>query len=69
MVAEKPNVNAAARYSLKEAAKLLKLSRTTLWRYINHGKVRFGVRECNGAKYITGFEILRIWTKDVTINV
>lgn len=69
MVTEKPDVNAAARYSLKEAAELLKISRTTMWRFVSKGKARFGVRECNGAKYITGLEILRLWTKDVTVNV
>lgn len=61
MVCECPNISLDARYNMVQAARLLEISRSTLYRYIAEGSIKFGVRKVNGMKYITGQTIIQIW--------
>ena len=61
MVNEEPKVSDFARYSSGEACKLLGIHRNTLLRWVNEGKVKFGIRRANTRKFYLGREIKRIW--------
>ena len=65
MVTTPPRVSLGAHYSVSESAKLLQVSRSTLYKAINIGAQCGGidtrVRRDNGRRYITAEEILRYW--------
>lgn len=56
-----PNIEPEGRYNMVESARILGISRSTLYRYMVDGKVKFGIRKVNGSKYITGLQIVQIW--------
>jgi predicted site-specific integrase-resolvase len=61
MVNEKPNVPPTARYSLREAAKILGVNAKTISRAIERGVLRCGYRKMNNMPYVEGKEIMRMW--------
>ena len=61
MVSEEPNVSAAGRCSVTEAAKALGVHRNTLQRYTEAGLIKCGYRRANARKFYCGGEILRLW--------
>lgn len=65
MVTTPPQVSLGAHYSVSESAKLLQVSRSTLYKAISMGAYSGGidakVRRDNGRRYITAEEILRYW--------
>lgn len=65
MTKEQPNVEAAAWYSVSDAATLLGISRSTLYDAIRRGPGQGGIqgvpRRTNGKLKISGREILRYW--------
>jgi len=65
MVAIEPKVNAEGRYSLQEASDLLGVHRTTLLRWVNEGKIRYGIRRSNSRRFYLGREILRFWRAEI----
>lgn len=60
MVNEQPNVRPKWRYSISEAARILGVSPTTLYRYIKSGIMKNIIRP-NGQTVVTGSEITRFW--------
>lgn len=56
-----PKVRSGERYSLKEAAYYLGVSRQTLYRWRTKGAIDVGKVKVNGDLFITGEEILRVW--------
>lgn len=60
MINEQPDVKPKWRYSISEAARILEVSPTTLYRYIKSGLMKHVVRP-NGKSVITGSEITRFW--------
>lgn len=56
-----PNVPDNGRYSTTEAARVLGISRTTLYKYANAGMIKCGYRRANNRPFFEGREILRLW--------
>lgn len=61
MVTTCPNIAVDERFNLTETARILGISRSSLYRYITDGNIKFGIRKINGSKFVTGGEIIRIW--------
>ncbi len=61
MTRTEPQVNAAAKYSVCEAARAMQCSRATLWKYANYFKVVPTSSRVTGRNYFTGAQLLRIW--------
>ncbi|MDE6183214.1 MAG: helix-turn-helix domain-containing protein [Rikenellaceae bacterium] len=61
MTATEPKVDKDGRYSTKETAKMLGISRRTLDDHARIGKIKYGRRRSNGRRFYTGMEIVRYW--------
>lgn len=61
MVSIEPSVTPNGRYSIEETCKLLGIHRNTLCRYVNRGRIKYGIRMSTGKKFYLGSEILRFW--------
>lgn len=61
MIAHEPQVQPTERFAIGEAAKILGVTRNTLSRWIREGYVKFGIRKCNGRKFIIGQELVKVW--------
>ena len=61
MVSDRPNVLARAKYTVKETANILGISRKTLWRYTCDLKIRPVVNQCNNRRMYYGSEIMALW--------
>lgn len=61
MTVIEPKVDKDGRYSAKEAANLLGVSRSTLARSVKAGKIKCGIRRSNGRRFYLGMEIVRYW--------
>ena len=61
MITTEPKVSATARYTVRETAELLKLSKRTIYRYIEEGVMISQTRKLNGKQFITGLEITKRW--------
>ena len=62
MTKEEPKVSASGKYELREAAKALDVSPSTIQKWRAAGKIKCGTKRVNGRKFWTGREILRVWT-------
>ena len=60
MINEPPDVKPKGKYSIKETAEKLGVSRTTIYRYIKGGFLNRIIRP-NGKVAIAGSEITRFW--------
>lgn len=60
MINEPPDVKPKGKYSIKETAEKLGVSRTTIYRYIKGGFLNRTIRP-NGQVAIAGSEITRFW--------
>lgn len=61
-----PAVAAGGRYNISQAARVLGLSRGTVYKYMRLGLLEARVHAATGARYITGREIRRFWNgKDI----
>ena len=61
MIATEPHVSLTAKYELREAAKILQVSTSTITKWTARGKLRAGVKRVNGRRFWTGYELLRAW--------
>lgn len=61
MILEQPKVSPSGRYSLKQTASALEISRPTVYRMIAAGKLKTKRRESDNKQIVTGTEIIRIW--------
>lgn len=61
MVNDRPNVAEGAKYSIKQAAEKLGISRSTLYRYVEKCLIKPVYNVCNNRPMIYGSEILRLW--------
>lgn len=61
MTAEEPQVSLTGRYSPTEAAKILQIARATVYKYVQNGKVKIGLRRSNNRMFIPGTEIMKLW--------
>lgn len=61
MVTNEPQVSLSGRYSIEETCKHLGIDRSTLRRYTNKGKIKYGVRKATSRKFYLGSEIIRLW--------
>ena len=61
MTSTRPNVQPDELYQAKQAAQLLDIAPSTLYRYTNAGLLRCSTRKCNGRRIWKGSELLRIW--------
>ena len=65
MVNEMPDIPKKAKFSVKETAKILNVSKTSLYRYIKDGFIKANVRMFNNRIYFTGGEIMRFWGSEL----
>lgn len=56
-----PQINPSSRYELREAAKFLGVSPSTITRWTNRGLVRCYYRRINHRRVWLGEDLLRIW--------
>ena len=61
MTKEQPIISMTANYELREVAKLLDVSASSIIRWTKDGKMRSGVKRINGRRCWSGKEILRVW--------
>lgn len=61
MVTIQPKVAAAGRYTVKQTIKLLGISRSTLHRHTEAGKIHCGYRKSTLQKFYKGSEITKYW--------
>lgn len=65
MVNEIPNIPKKARFSVKETAEILRISKTSLYRYVKDGLIKADVRLCNNRIFFTGGEIIKFWGSEL----
>lgn len=65
MVNEVPDIPKKAKFSVKETAKILGVSRASLYRYIKDGFIKANVRMCNNRICFTGGEIIKFWGSEL----
>lgn len=62
MTTSEPDVKPTDRYGMVATAKILGISRMTLWKRINDGSIKYGNRRYGRCeKFIEGKEILRFY--------
>ena len=61
MTTSQPNVRPNDRLELRDAAKALKVNRSTIIRWTASGKLHCGKRKGNGRNFWSGAEILKFW--------
>lgn len=61
MKSSEPVTVPTSRYSIKETAEILGISRNTLKKYTDLGYIRCGFRKNTFKKFYTGLEIQRFW--------
>ncbi len=61
MTTEEPKVCEFARYNVSQVARLLGVSRSTIYRYIENGRMRTVVRRIDNRVVITGLEVQKAW--------
>lgn len=64
MTTTKPNVNLNDRLELRDAAKALSVSGSTLLRYTHEGKIRAGIKRSNNRRFWTGADIIKFWMSE-----
>ncbi len=65
MTAEEPNVAPTGRYSVTQTCQVLDISRSTLSRHTEAGRIKFSIRKCNGRKFYMGKHILTYWRAQI----
>lgn len=58
---QKPNIDPKKYYSVSQAADILGIHRTTLWRWVNSLRVRVTTRVVNNKKEFLGSELLKLY--------
>lgn len=61
MYVTKPEVVPDGLYGMGQAAAALGINRSTLRKYANDGLIRMRVKKCNGRRYATGRQIVKLW--------
>ena len=61
MTTEEPKVCEFARYNISQVAKLLGVSRSTVYRFIERGRMRTSIRKVDNRVVVTGLEIQKAW--------
>ena len=61
MTSIQPDIPDAGRYSVKQTASILGVSRDTIYDACSKGRIKFGTLKFNSRRFITGAEIKRVW--------
>ncbi len=61
MTKSQPNVSPTYKYELREAAKALDVSTSTIVKWTNKGILRASTRRANGRRVWSGEELIRAW--------
>ena len=64
MTPVRPRAAVRGRYTISETARLLDVSRMTVYRWLEEGTLRASIQRKTLRKYISGAEILRVWDSD-----
>lgn len=65
MTSDKPKVNPAGRYSVKNTCRLLGIHRNTLLNHTKAGDIKASYRKANHSKFYTGMEITKFWIQTI----
>jgi excisionase family DNA binding protein len=61
MLNSPPDIIQSGKYELREAAKALGVSTSTIDKWTRKGVLKCQIRKANGRRYWTGAELLRAW--------
>lgn len=61
MTKTEPSVHATEKYELREAAKILEVSSSSIANWTKKGLIKAGRKRINGRRYWTGAELLKAW--------
>jgi len=61
MITSRPNIDPKGRYGVVDAAKLLGIHRSTLWRWVEKGWIRPAIRQVNNRTVFRGCDIISAW--------
>ena len=61
MIKTEPTVSMTDKYELREAAKVLEVSSSSITNWTKKGLIRAGRKRINGRRYWTGAELLKAW--------
>lgn len=64
MINEMPQINSSSRYSTTEAANILGIHRSSLWRATKEGLIACNERK-SGKRFYYGREIIRYWKENL----
>lgn len=65
MITTPPDVIDSAKYELREAAKALGVSPSTIDKWTRKGVLKCRIRKANGRRYWTGADLLRVWMANI----
>lgn len=65
MIKEQPQVEPKAKYELRDAAKVLEVSKSSIAKWTEKGLLRARRKRVNGRRFWTGAELLRLWSSQI----
>lgn len=61
----KPSIVSEGRYTVSQAARLLGVHRSTIWRWVNDKKLKPIGGDTNVRKRFLGSDLIRLWLNDI----
>ena len=61
MTTTRPNIDPNGRYGVTDTAKILKIHRTTVWRWVDKGWLKPMLRKINNRTFFRGCDIIAAW--------
>lgn len=64
MIRTPPDIPPTARLELREAAEALQVDKSTIQRWTNNGKLKYGIKKSNNRKYWLGSDLIKFWKSE-----